>query len=81
MLQWLKVKDPPPLKGTSDIRAINMEDFKYAHERVRLIYLCLFLYHNRSWAQRSKTVVIGAESGVRECLIRVCEHDTASTME
>ncbi|XVF08717.1 hypothetical protein REPUB_Repub07fG0027500 [Reevesia pubescens] len=27
-------KPPPPLSGSSDIRPLNMEDFKYAHERV-----------------------------------------------
>ncbi|XP_017973281.1 PREDICTED: uncharacterized protein LOC18605086 isoform X2 [Theobroma cacao] len=27
-------KPPPPLSGSADIRPLNMEDFKYAHERV-----------------------------------------------
>ncbi|XP_039017191.1 uncharacterized protein LOC120148067 isoform X4 [Hibiscus syriacus] len=27
-------KAPPPLSGSADIRSLNMEDFKYAHERV-----------------------------------------------
>ncbi|XWS60284.1 hypothetical protein CRYUN_Cryun07bG0023300 [Craigia yunnanensis] len=27
-------KLPPPLSGSADIRPLNMEDFKYAHERV-----------------------------------------------
>ncbi|XVF11543.1 hypothetical protein REPUB_Repub08aG0037000 [Reevesia pubescens] len=27
-------KPPPPLSGSADIRSLNMEDFKYAHERV-----------------------------------------------
>ncbi|XVE54501.1 hypothetical protein DITRI_Ditri03aG0086800 [Diplodiscus trichospermus] len=27
-------KPPPPLSGSEDIRPLNMEDFKYAHERV-----------------------------------------------
>lgn len=56
-----------------------MEDFRYAHERVRFTYAGFISY--RSWAQRSETVVIGVESGLRKCLIRVCEHDRASTME
>ncbi|TYG60349.1 hypothetical protein ES288_D07G061800v1 [Gossypium darwinii] len=27
-------KPPPPLSGSADIRSLNMDDFKYAHERV-----------------------------------------------
>ncbi|KAK8586470.1 hypothetical protein V6N13_010062 [Hibiscus sabdariffa] len=27
-------KSPPPLSGSADIRSLNLEDFKYAHERV-----------------------------------------------
>ncbi|TYH61570.1 hypothetical protein ES332_D07G061700v1 [Gossypium tomentosum] len=27
-------KPPPPLRGSADIRSLNMDDFKYAHERV-----------------------------------------------
>ncbi|XWS51392.1 hypothetical protein CRYUN_Cryun12cG0172700 [Craigia yunnanensis] len=27
-------KPPPPLSGSADIRPLNMEDFKYAHEKV-----------------------------------------------
>mgnify|MGYP004717059045 FL=1 len=29
-------KPPPALSSSGDIRPLNMEDFKFAHERVRL---------------------------------------------
>ncbi|KAK8659023.1 hypothetical protein V6N13_029238 [Hibiscus sabdariffa] len=27
-------RPPPPLNGSADIRSLNMEDFRYAHEQV-----------------------------------------------
>lgn len=37
-------RDPPALSGSADIRPLNMEDFKFAHDRVsRNLFEPLFL--------------------------------------
>lgn len=53
-------KVPPALSGSSDIRALNMDDFRYAHERVRFTYsvFIFFLFIRVSGSEMQVTLLL-----------------------
>lgn len=72
----------PALSGSEDIRPLNMNDFKYAHERVTgylklYEYILLAIFSALSCMLR----IISKSSGMCKRFVRVCKHDRAFTVE